>query len=773
MQIDVLSSLLPLVHNPKVGQYAQESILIALNIRDTRVDFYLAYNTGFTFSLVRNVCDDFNAALHFLQKQLTSNSNIIIPSHLIPFCAATSFTAPSNASSTISKSSSHTHMNTLSSASKPLSASTSRTNVAASTPSSSSSGTGGILGFFPAETPKDIGSRLAQEQAQRQQKKAQEEETYNAVTQFLNSLTFLRAVFHSLRGREQQKKSQAGEDEAGGDSDMGGVQHCLQRISDTFYAEFIQGCLHTALDSSNEVQNTVVYILLKLLLSHLAWTEDSDSDSTEMILKTNRRKLYDSRHRCPLTLLGETLNYLLYHPAGSTGSFKPSDHYRSVLDRSTSMSKSLSSSANMLQYVIISSVPPLLGLQLLTYVATGASATSVNPLAQPLHQLQPLPFDSSILTFEDTLSRCCAAIDVELNKEKSMSPAAMVLSLSLSQMPRYTERSTHHLFRKLFHRGDDILRSMSNLDKNTTGSFDGLSASKSSALPDNMLFRALKRLHAFSSLRIDEQITLSGIVSEVSCLLCVSMLLNQGKAAKEHLQQLHTLFRKVDHLRTELNVIVRQIPDVRKKIFMMKEHLQEEAFFYVTMTQERVDAGSHIPSTTQVASSGLKAPSGQSSSSAGSRRKLIENESMQQKQLMTSAIILQEMAHEVLGYLYATKAVGRMLHDQQHFLWDSSLSTSGDPSSDATTSIDMFFEEALADTRRVDEEEFGADNEDLENYRQMLQSLAPTTSIMNGGTSSSSTWLDLDQTEKDFMAELSAMEATIESMNNVPILSTS
>lgn len=291
MQIDVLSSLLPLVHNPKVGQYAQESILIALNIRDTRVDFYLAYNTGFTFSLVRNVCDDFNAALHFLQKQLTSNSNIIIPSHLIPFCAATSFTAPSNASSTISKSNSHTHMNTISSASKPVSASTSRTNVAASTSSSSSSsGTGGILGFFPAETPKDIGSRLAQEQAQRQQKKAQEEETYNAVTQFLNSLTFLRAVFHSLRGREQQKKSQTGEDETGGgDNDMGGVQHCLQRISDTFYAEFIQGCLHTALDSSNEVQNTVVYILLKLLLSHLAWTEDSDSDSTDMILKTNRR----------------------------------------------------------------------------------------------------------------------------------------------------------------------------------------------------------------------------------------------------------------------------------------------------------------------------------------------------------------------------------------------------------------------------------------------------------------------------------------------------
>lgn len=768
MQIDVLSSLLPLVHNPKVGQYAQESILIALNIRDTRVDFYLAYNTGFTFSLVRNVCDDFNAALHFLQKQLTSNSNIIIPSHLIPFCATTSFTAPSNASSTIAKSNSHTHMNTLSSASKPLSGSTSRTNLGASTPSSSSSsGTGGILGFFPAETPKDIGSRLAQEQAQRQQKKAQEEETYNAVTQFLNSLTFLRAVFHSLRGREQQKKSQTGED----DTDASGVQHCLQRISDTFYAEFIQGCLHTALDSSNEVQNTVVYILLKLLLSHLAWTEDSDSDSTEMILRTNRRKLYDSRHRCPLTLLGETLNYLLYQPGGTTGSFKPSDHYRSVLDRSTSMSKSLSSSANMLQYVIISSVPPLLGLQLLTYVATGAAATSVNPLAQPVHQLQPLPFDSTMLTFEDALSRCCAAIDVELNKEKSMPPAAMVLSLSLAQMPRYVERSTHHLFRKLFHRGDDILRSVNNLDKTASSSFDGLAASKSIALPDNMLFRALKRLHAFSSLRIDEQITLSGIVSELSCLLCISMLLNQGKAAKEYLQQLYTLFRKVDHLRTELNVIVRQIPDVRKKILMMKEHLQEEAFLYVTMTQDRVDASSHIPSQTPAAS-GMKAPgpSSSSSSSAGSRRKLIENESMQQKQLMTSAIILQEMAHEVLGYLYATKAVGRMLHDQQHFLWDTSLSMSDDASSDAATAIDMFFGEALADTRRVDEEEFSADNEDLENYRQMLASLAPSMSAVNGGTS---TWLNLDQTEKDFMAELSAMEATIESMNNVPILSIS
>lgn len=772
MQIDVLSSLLPLVHSPKVGHYAQESILIALNIRDTRVDFYLAYNTGFTFSLVRNVCDDFNAALHFLQKQLTANSNIIIPSHLIPFCAQSGFGAPflsshsagtplTNKSLNISQGN-----NTVKSLTPP--------STRASITSSSISG-GGILGFFPAETPKDMTSRLAQEQSQRQQKKMNEEETYNAVTQFLNSLTFLRAVFNSLRSRETK-------DDKNAQPSSGGVKHCLQRISDTFYAEFIQGCLHNAMDATNEVQNSAVYILVKLLLGHLAWGEESDSDSSEKILHTNRRKLYDNRFQSELSLLGETLNYLLYSVSidknqnlsslsAETRSdysvhettFRPSAHYRSILDRSTSMSKSLSSSANMLLFLIVSTVPPLLGLKLLSFVppssqppTTTGSKSSTSNLS---YQLQLLPFDISPLTFDDALVRTCAVLELDLNKEKTQPAASLVLRIDHGHLPVHIEHATHNLFRKLFHRGDDILKQIGKIQSSESI----VAPSNIGSAPDTMLFRALKRLHGFSSLRIDEQITLSGLVNEMSCLLCTSMLLSAEKEAKVYLQQFYTLWKKINSLRTELNVIVRQIPDVRKKILMMREHLQEEALLYVTIVQEKVDVSSNIqtPAGNKAEKPVVSNPSlSKPSSSSQSRRKLIESETMQNKQLLTSAIILQEMEHEVVSYMFAVKAVSRMVQDQHSFLLDQL--SNAENLTESPSSADIFFGESLAETRQVDEEEYRADLEDTVEYKRLLATLSsnepPTLLGMKGFS-----FLNLDKSEQDFLSEIEQLEKAIES----------
>lgn len=766
MQIDVLSSLLPLVHNPKVGQYAQESILIALNIRDTRVDFYLAYNTGFTFTLVRNVCDDFNAALNFLQKQLTSNSNIILPSHLIPFCAHNAFNtpfSPSTATSTMNS----THKSTIPVGNKSITPSSSRASI------TGAAGNSGILGFFPAESTKEVSSKLAAESINRQQKRAQEEEVYNAVTQFLNSLTFLRAVFNALRSREGGHSSN---DES---NVSGGIRHCLQRISDTYFAEFIQGCLHNALDSTNEVQNSSVYILLKLLLSHLAWTEDRDSDSSLFILNTNRRKLYDNRLRSPLSLLGETLNYLLYSPANqdnlnitATATFRPGDHYRSIIDRSTSMTKSLSSSANMLQYVIMSTVPPLLALQLLNYVPIReshgpnvfASTVPKSVSSNVHHQLQTLPFEMKNLTFDDALSRCCASLELELSKERSLPLTSMILTVNESLLPQYTQNCSHNLFRKLFHRGDDVLKSFGKLSFVDDADFSTTRASTTTVLSDNMLSRTLKRLHAFSSLRIDEQITLSGLVNEISSLLCTSMLLVSSNQANEILQQFYTLFRKVNSLRTELNTIVRQIPDARKKMHMMKEHLQDEAAFYVSLVDERVDVSSHL-STASKLKGDTNGPNSTTkfTTSAQSRRKLIESETMHYKQLMTSAIILQEMEHEVLGYLFATKSVARMLHDQQYLLWEYTASAPESQNNESSNLPvgDIFFGESLVDTRRVDEEEFRVDLDDVEHYRELISSLSASLTEGKGYS-----FLDLDRTEKNFVAELDDLELTIAAVIN-------
>lgn len=860
MQIDVLSALLPLIHHPKVGHFAQESVLMALNIRDTRVDFYLAYNTGFTFSLVRNVCDDFNAALIFLQRQLTVNSQIIVPTHLLPFCTHNAFNAPAGHSNHHNLQ--HKSNTSTSNTPKTMTPSTSKTNLASSTSS--------VFGFFPSESYRESQIRMNQDANAARTKQRNEEATYNAVVSFLNSLSFLRAVFSSLRSRETafySKDSDAVESEVGSPEGAPGVQHCLQRISDTFYAEFVLGCLQSALDTTNEVQNTVVYILLKLLLSHLARGDDFDGDSSMLILTTNRRKLYDSRRRCHLTLLGEVLNFLLRKPTNDPyeGSRKgkkevtsanveaatstmptsslsqtkvaslaghlPSGYYVSVVDRAASLSKSLSLSSNLLLFMISSVVPPIIGLELLHYQSSASG--NANGSTGHVQQLVPLPFEVQTMSFDDALARCCTALELEGGKEGNVQPAAFTKALH-----PYIQTSMQHLFRKLFHRGDEVW-SLIDMKASSSSGHSSIPAAGTHApgtehFVDTLLHRVLKRLQTYSTLRIDEQIALSGLVNEISCLLCVSMLLGDESQARNYLQQYYTLLRKVTTLRTELQRILhQQVSDGAKKVGMVRAHLHAEAIQYLATAHEEVDPTAHVPPPPPIAAavvvgstsaggvaqmppltpqhqsrsssmigsaSGMRAvpttasvmnslahgnPSSSSSSSATSaatRKRMIDNESVQNKSILTSAIVLQEMEREVLGYVFALRSTMRLVQEQRELTQRSELAgprvvedlldLGVDVSSQASPVVAVWVVEA----RRVDEEEYREDREDLDAYRGLLHTLNVETAAVFGGAGNSASvpivrkdaaslrLLDIDQREREFEIELEAMEGMMDAM---------
>lgn len=755
MQIDILSALLPLIHNPKVGYYAQESILIALNLRDTRVDYFLLFNTNFAFSLVRNLCDDFNAAVTFLQTQLTTNPQAMMPPHLLPFCS----------------------MNTMHGASSnPLLNVGSNSAIKSGlTPSSSvaalASATNNLFGFFPSESTKEITQRLSSElQAARLRAHGHNSSTVNVLGSFINSLVFLRAVFAALAERDVGSSNDTSDN---GGTGLGspttlrqGAAQSRHRISATFYSEFLLGCLQPALESTNEVQSSAVYVLVKLLVGHLS-TSDRGLDPSQILIASDRRKelaayensgntTFFAEKMTEMSLLGDTLHFLL---RDGTASF-PSGYYNSLTDRASSMSKSLSLSSNMLLYALIKAASPIIGLHLLQHVqehhAKGSKATNTgkSPPVFTVVDMTGLPFDN-LMSFDDALSRSCTAIEIEF---KQVSPPFASATTSAcntgnnlpAYMQRYVQFSTRHLLQKIFHRGDgliffflDAADQSEKQSANTNSLLTSILQSKPppNGVVDNLLHRVLKRLQSYANLRIDEQIALSGLLTELCCLICLSMLMLGREsatqaAATEQLKQYHLLLKKLSMLRSEINNIVKQVQDVRKKMLMFRDYLSEEAKSYLENVDEAVDPTSHvIPSTlnTPNAVTPVQAMSA-SLAALNQRRKIVESETMQNKHILTSALILQEMQQEAQAYLFALKSLRRALKDHQR---------QQQAHADHTTE-----EQQRSESQRVDEEEFQEDHDDAAATQALLQSTLAESE-------------NSEQYEKLFVREYKLMEGLV------------
>lgn len=69
-QMDVLNALINMIHKPRVTRYAQEALLVALNICDKRIDRFIIQHTKMIEQIVDDLCKRFRLALESANEAL-------------------------------------------------------------------------------------------------------------------------------------------------------------------------------------------------------------------------------------------------------------------------------------------------------------------------------------------------------------------------------------------------------------------------------------------------------------------------------------------------------------------------------------------------------------------------------------------------------------------------------------------------------------------------------------------------------------------------------
>lgn len=72
--MDVLNAVVNMIHQPRVALYAQEALLVALNMCDTRIDRFVHYHTRLVEDMVAELCKRFQAALEAANEALATPS---------------------------------------------------------------------------------------------------------------------------------------------------------------------------------------------------------------------------------------------------------------------------------------------------------------------------------------------------------------------------------------------------------------------------------------------------------------------------------------------------------------------------------------------------------------------------------------------------------------------------------------------------------------------------------------------------------------------------
>jgi hypothetical protein len=73
-QMDVLNAVVNMIHQPRVMLYAQEALLVALNMCDKRVDRFVLHHTRLVEEIVKDLCKRFQAALDAANESLATPS---------------------------------------------------------------------------------------------------------------------------------------------------------------------------------------------------------------------------------------------------------------------------------------------------------------------------------------------------------------------------------------------------------------------------------------------------------------------------------------------------------------------------------------------------------------------------------------------------------------------------------------------------------------------------------------------------------------------------
>jgi hypothetical protein len=317
IQIDILTGLFPMLLEPKVSFYAQETLLTAINTGDTRIISFLAENTNFPETLVKNICDSYRETVSYLlsfpQQQcyelIYSSSN----SYLSLFFAKSSSTGGMSGGIASNTNNSTPMMNrTGSLGAMPFTPSGGKQQTTSNnfpiTPSGGAN-KGGFHNNFPPPAIPTVTN------AKQQPGQPLHHQHLHPLEKFIKSLVFIKAIYSTLKNQltlleikqlqyemhhsghhfpKRTTNNSAPWDNSESLEFMKKLKHLVKKISFFYLDEFLNELLIPALESTtNEFANIVNYYLLRLLLLSLG---DSNSENNNIpdnsfdILSCHRRK---------------------------------------------------------------------------------------------------------------------------------------------------------------------------------------------------------------------------------------------------------------------------------------------------------------------------------------------------------------------------------------------------------------------------------------------------------------------------------------------------
>ncbi len=456
---------------------------------------------------------------------------------------------------------------------------------------------------------------------------------------------------------------------------------------------------------------------------------------------------------------------------------KYSSFFWSLMDRMSSYSKSLSVASMQLVNQLLVVVPPHL-LQDVVIHSCHPDSNYTCTEAKVFAQL-----DLKAFSLDDAICRACKSIEFERNQSTRQ------LVVSTTVLTAYIDQSAQVLLHRLLHVGDSACGHRP-IQGNPQTSFSASPNSlASSSNTDQFLDRVLKKLQSYMTLRVDEQLVLSGLLRETISTVAMSIFLvprssrfyqppcsndsdvcgdEDETIAKKMLARLLVVLKKVTVLKNEMVAQhLKQIPDSLKKLELLREYLIGEVVEVLYPASgnsykacELDGAGDTTPNHVQLNSKEVLRQL--------QIRRFLENESMDSKRILVGVYILLEIQAEIQAYLFAIQVVRRAIIGHDNL--GSAISTNQHSQSRDSLSLlyKYFFDVGIQHpvdnvnyVNPVDREEFEEIEQDAQEVRDLVKTIVTNQA---GGTGHSKKSFDIEKLEYEFLREYQLIENTIDKL---------
>eukprot|EP01041_Mallomonas_annulata_P012005 gene12005-25155_t len=599
-QLDVLTALIPLMGRQKVGPYAKEAMLLALSLRDSRVERFVVCETGLLLNVVTELSRKFSVAVE----------------------SQGSGSGASHGSSSLRQ--------------QPMGLDTSSRGTAdigspAVTTDSTGSGPGSSTPTaVPASAPHD---------------------SFLKVLKFCNAICV--AVSGSGSGNDGVDASISSSSRGMGTELLPQGVGIYQQLLLHFEKAFLLTCLRPALVVNGEGHVLATQALLRRTIAELA----RGSVASCPLLRSLTKFLCSDKDL--LTVFVARAGSVSRPVAVSTMQLLGALLGASPLEQA--MSLLLGEAKDGQVTATTPSVVKMdVGGSALDFSSEGdsPSPTTPTPISEPNPNVDTNDSMRQIAAFDARLTGICLELNSSqwdvasdnsnnnINNTTTDADGREIVQIAVD-FKQYTDAATHSILNRLSGRLSALMALIREHDDKDEMMDD---TDRSLSLSDGrgrglLMGLVLRKLGVFLSLRLEEQLAVTGLIERCVCLLSAALTASSGssKSDLDRLETVISVFKTVELLWKEVVTHLERVPDSALKMSAAKSLL--------------------VSSASEGGGGGTTHHGVEASPVDQKKRKLLDKEGLQVRRMLETAVIVRELLAEIRGSLHAVQLLRRGLVD--------------------------------------------------------------------------------------------------------------